>query len=1502
MLIDSGATVSAIPLKEYTRLKRVAPEAITELPGEQDRYRVSAADAHNITPLRAIKLRFTMGDRPYEEMFLVLKTMNGPLLGYCFLWDNDLDLLTRSKCLATKDLTFQLNAVITEEGKKKRVKTPKGIPVTCAKTLTIPPGKYEVLKCKVTHPENDYNGTTGIVAGFKPFLSTTRAIAITNTLSHIGANGETDIGVVNVSDFPVTIKDGTRVASLELLTPDQAAYLQPVEPAVAERINQLRHIKVSKEEFNKLTFKHEPDEQSKHWFPTPENCKDPSRLTGTMKRIYDEIVKFKKEESLDPNHSAAMKAEFLSKFSWKGSILTKEEREEVEKVILEYHDIFARHRLHIGSNDEIKVKLTPEHDKPVFKRSPPCPIHYKEDLMVELALMQYYGIITTLATSKYSSPIFCQRKSDGRLRILTDLRRINHLIRNDYDENNFPLACMADAMGHIVGKTLFSLFDASQAYFSIHLADALSVELLSFNFASRTFAFRRLAQGLNRSVSAFSSIMMHYLQGNIARDECHAFVDDVFVGTKGFKKHIVALRNLFASIRKSGVKLTMHKCEFGKEKVKYLGSTITTQGIQPNEKKIQDFLKTVKVPTTLHQLQRLLGFLQWFRSYIPEMGEKVFEFYKLLMGTKNTKLKTTAIHAIQLEVLKKDLVRACNMTLRLPMAGKQFVLITDASVNAAGFVLMIEDYTIPGNDKQVKRRYAPVSFGSKVFQGAQRKMSIYAKEFLALHYALDTFAHILWGTSKKPIIVLTDNAGLSCFFKSKTIPPSLWNYMDHVLSFRWEIGHIPGKANAAADFLSRLNDDPMTPLDLTIQDRIPAHDIIIDLKSASDTDIQKEKKQLEKWEKEAARKGDKESTPAYGGPTDPDAADLEVAFTMNVMYAEPVLTPEQEMLNVLADENPCDKFDLSTKSKALNMIAEQRQDRELREVRSWLQGVAPTDLKYAPSRVQKYHRQLARLVIRDNLVKRKYFDDTGRISHYQLCLPSQLINELLLRLHNDKMHSHRGVRQTIVECRKLYYFPNYQEIIEDYVRNCSSCLQTKRIPESQIRPPLQSISAQTNFPGDMLELDLVGKLKPSSSYIHILTALDVFSQYMFAVPLRSVSAESIAQALVKIFLQHSYIPKVILTDKGSVFRSALVAELAKLLNIELKHASVKHAQTIGALERRHSSLKKVLKIYENPQQNNWHKFVDYAIYSHNTMYNHKTRCTPAEIFHGHTPTQPLELRFEAKAVRQLEQKFHFTHELQDRLLKLYEAQKEDLLDRYVKNKEFYNKRAHAKPLKIASYCLLLNPLYDSQKQMLHKMQPKWLPNYRVEIRLANENYIIRKVGTNYTQQVHRLRLRPYVPQYPIKDIDAINKNNFKSDPTMQEHLKEPGLLDRMRELLAQEPAGTTNAVPEGTAAKSKKKTSTAIEYTNGAPGAPMARTAPTKRMAPSAPTTSGAPTASVAPPAPTTSRAPTAPTRPVAPTATKTGSTEAWPLLRAFAPSPGHWSTNCARGRRTVAQ
>ena len=83
-------------------------------------------------------------------------------------------------------------------------------------------------------------------------------------------------------------------------------------------------------------------------------------------------------------------------------------------------------------NTEFEVKLTTKDDKAVYSLNLPMPIHLKEDLNVEFALMHIYGIITVLTVSKYASPNFTQRKPSEKLRLLVDLRRIDTLIADGY--------------------------------------------------------------------------------------------------------------------------------------------------------------------------------------------------------------------------------------------------------------------------------------------------------------------------------------------------------------------------------------------------------------------------------------------------------------------------------------------------------------------------------------------------------------------------------------------------------------------------------------------------------------------------------------------------------------------------------------------------------------------------------------------------------------------------------------------------------------------------------------------------------------------------------------------------------------------------------------------------------------------------------------------------------------------------------------------------------------
>ena len=452
-------------------------------------------------------------------------------------------------------------------------------------------------------------------------------------------------------------------------------------------------------------------------------------------------------------------------------------------------------------NTEFKVKLTPKDDKAVYSQSLPMPIHLKEDLIVELALMHKYGIITVLPFSKYASPIFAQRKPNGKLLLLVDLKKINTLIADDYTNNNHPVSTLSDAAQHLAGKSLFCKPDCSQVSHCLQMADQRSLEMLAFNFASRTFAYRRHAQGLSRSVSASSSFTRDFLHPVVKADQCAQYVDDIGIAANNATDLTRNIRAVFKCIRNAGIKLTIEKCHFGVRQVDFLGRTISSEGVVPQSHKIQNFLNKMRFPKSKKALQRYLGFVNYYRNYIPRMAEKLNPFYRLLKAEVpiniTSKLKET------FDSVNKALSDAYQLAHKQPIPGKQLVLMADASFRSARYALMIEEN--PDQKIQSKRKtYAPVAFGSKVFSPAQLKMSIYSKEFLSIYMAFLEFAHILWETPK-PTIVLTDNKSVTRFFQTKAIPPSLWNACDYVLQLNFKIAHIAFSVNTAADFLSRLD-------------------------------------------------------------------------------------------------------------------------------------------------------------------------------------------------------------------------------------------------------------------------------------------------------------------------------------------------------------------------------------------------------------------------------------------------------------------------------------------------------------------------------------------------------------------------------------------------------------------------------------------------------------------------------------------------------------------------
>ena len=161
------------------------------------------------------------------------------------------------------------------------------------------------------------------------------------------------------------------------------------------------------------------------------------------------------------------------------------------------------------------------------------------------------------------------------------------------------------------------------------------------------------------------------------------------------------------------------------------------------------------------------------------------------------------------------------------------------------------------------------------------------------------------------------------------------------------------------------------------------------------------------------------------------------------------------------------------------------------------------------------------------------------------------------------------------------------ELIRQWAMSCEQSNRGSRIDRSLTRPPLQNPKKHITATEDGKQIDLVPELPPSGGSANIVTAMDVFSRYLFAYPTSIQDAKTIAKVLINIMTKHAYLPTTLISVKGTTFMSHVIKEVARVLGITLKHATTKHAQTIGLLEQSHASVKQALKIETGERKSLW---------------------------------------------------------------------------------------------------------------------------------------------------------------------------------------------------------------------------------------------------------------------------------------------------------------------------
>lgn len=224
------------------------------------------------------------------------------------------------------------------------------------------------------------------------------------------------------------------------------------------------------------------------------------------------------------------------------------------------------------------------------------------------------------------------------------------------------------------------------------------------------------------------------------------------------------------------------------------------------------------------------------------------------------------------------------------------------------------------------------------------------------------------------------------------------------------------------------------------------------------------------------------------------------------------------------------------------------------------------------------------------------------------------------RLVFESMHnlSHPGIRSTKRLIIERFIWPSINKDVINWTRHCIECQKSKVHRHNRAAFKKYPIT-ETRF--EHINVDIVGPLPPSNDYRYLVTIIDRFTRWPEAIPIRNISAETVAVAIINGWIQRFGTPLKISTDQGTQFQSELFKQLNDRLGTQRFRTTSYHPQANGLVERFHRVLKAAIKCKDSI---NWSKELPFIMLGIRATIKEGIRATPAELVFGQTLRLPAE--------------------------------------------------------------------------------------------------------------------------------------------------------------------------------------------------------------------------------------------------------------------------------------
>ena len=293
--------------------------------------------------------------------------------------------------------------------------------------------------------------------------------------------------------------------------------------------------------------------------------------------------------------------------------LTDEQKNQVAELLQEYKGVFSTSEFDLGLTNLVKHTIDTGTNRPFKQALRRHPMAYLSIIDEHVDKMLANDICEP-SHGPWASNVVLVEKSDGTLRFCIDYRQLNNLTVKD----SYPLQRIDTCFDALGDAKFFSTLDLRQGYWQVE-NDPETADKTTFITRKGAFKFKVLPFGLSNAPAVFQRLMNLVMRG-LTWEACLVFLDDIVVMSTTFEQHLERLRAVFGRLRSANLKLKPSKCKFFQLKVKFLGSIVPANGIEPDPDKVKA-IDEWPVPKNLTELRAFVGLASYYRRHVEGFSD-----------------------------------------------------------------------------------------------------------------------------------------------------------------------------------------------------------------------------------------------------------------------------------------------------------------------------------------------------------------------------------------------------------------------------------------------------------------------------------------------------------------------------------------------------------------------------------------------------------------------------------------------------------------------------------------------------------------------------------------------------------------------------------------------------------------------------------------------------------------------------------------------------------------